>query len=170
MNKVFKMMILPVLALSLFSCGDNSGTDTAADYTDYMEYQVYPDEMYSQTATKYAIVITNPNCPHCEDIKSYYFNYIDAINQNDSRCKYDAFYWMYIGFRGTSTRTKMINISSSDEGCDVATIKQKMIDEKVNKIENTYCYGTPSLYVIENGYFSDIVVGSSDVAKALALV
>lgn len=144
----------------------NSRNYDSRSYYDYKDNELDSlDNFYSLNKEKYYIYLFFVGCPYCAKIKSTILDYIDK-NEGITLYFYNI---KKSGFDiGQENRNKFNrNVDSSSKDFDFSTYKEEMRNNKVNKTEDTYFYAVPSIYIVEDGCFSDAVIGSDTIPSFL---
>jgi len=170
MNKKIVLLLLPFIFLS--SCStDNNGEDETRDYSDYSSHQTTLDEFYSKEG-RYCIYFYQLSCSHCTAIKGDIFDYIDAQDKGE-KTYFKSFSIYCLGPKpsdGTLGNERSLfdykGTKYSDE--EVASFVKEMQKNEVNTLAKTYLFGTPSLYIINNNKFEDLMYGQFDIANFLS--
>jgi len=159
-------MILNKKVVSLALCGvaflsscknETEETRTYSDYAIYKFDNLY--EMYSKNDSKYGVYFYFEECKYCKGIMSDIFNYLDKEEKT-------PFYLFDIKRKSTPEGTAYRD-SFKDKLSDD---RNAMIEEMKNtssSVQDTYFFGTPSLYIIENGILTDCLVGDDEVKNSL---
>src|SRR5574344_162313 len=169
-NNKLILLLLPFLFLT--SCNtNNSGEDETRVYEDYATHQ-YKDlnDFYKGSGT-YCIYLYQISCSHCTAIKSDIFDYMDAQDKGE-KTYFSNFYIFCLDAKSSETGTTQRatfnykGTSYSDE--EAKAYISEMKRNKVSTTADTYLFGTPSLYIIENNTFSDLIYGQTDIAAFLS--
>ena len=80
MKLINKLFILPISLVCCFSC--NPEVEETRKYEDYAEFS-FSDvtKMYELEGDHYYIEYYSVTCPHCENLKTSLFNYLDAYKK-----------------------------------------------------------------------------------------
>ena len=167
-----KKILFCLIPLLLVSCTINDDVvEDLRDYSDYSEFSLSSiDQLYTKEEGNYIVEIFFPECPHCKAIKSNIFDYLD-LQKNNSEMKKLYFFDIRSSssLAGNSNRDKF---KTKPE--NYSNIRDILIDEmrgaKPSTLEETYFFGTPSLYEINNNSFFDLYVGSTNITNYLASI
>ena len=157
--------------LLISSCGDPDKVEigdevidiSTKDYKDYEKFFLSSlDDFYSMDG-KYSIQLYYESCPSCKKTKPYLFRHLEFLNADmkksnvyifDMKSKSDE------SGQGIINRSKFKSAPSSSS-------RDKLIDEMINngvdKTSDTYFFGVPSLYIIENNKLVDFKYGSDEI-------
>lgn len=144
----------------------NSRNYDSRSYYDYKDNILNSlDDFYLLNDKKYYIYLFYIGCPYCAKIKTTILDYIESDNDinlyfyNVKKSGFDI---------GQENRNKFNrNVDSTSSNFNFDTYKKEMKENKVNTTSNTYFYAVPSLYIVEDGYFSDCVIGSDSIPSYL---
>ncbi len=163
-NKFIALVLCLFASLSLFGCSNNDSTDDKS-YEDLVDDQLTTlDDFYLKPESKYFVLLHFSTCPYCQNIKDTVFEYVDTITTLNN----PKIYFFNMDLKNTETgdvnRAKFKSISdltgsTNDE--KIAQANTNMKDGKVNSLANTYYFGVPALYVVENNTFSEFIVGET---------
>ena len=129
-----KIKFLFLIFLFIFSCNKNY------EYEDFIDYQINVLDLYNMDGD-YEVYFYQDNCSHCENIKNKIFNYAYKLNKKEDYKFYfcnvikksDTYYFK----DGDKERNELID---------------EMKNNSVSSLEETYFFGTPSLYIIKDNY------------------
>lgn len=164
-GKIYLSIFLTFFA-TLTSCTNHENDNETRSYADYPEFALPSiDEMYELKDVEYYVEYYFPECPHCQNIRSSIYNYMDKVKNGDENIPL-----YYFNIENGSTSNGSINrskfkIKPNSYNRDV--LVSQMIREKVSKVSDTYFFGTPSLYVIKNGVLADFYIGEVDIPAFL---
>jgi len=168
MKKISKLFVLPLFALSLFSCSNSSIDDVETrDYSDYVEFNSKVEDLYNHEG-RYAFYVYQINCSHCVNIKGKLFDYLDSFKAGN-KTYFTNFYLCSLspysseeGIKERESFKEKPNEYVSDDLID------EMIKAQPTSIAETFFFGTPSLYIIENKQFKTMRLGDTTIANYLA--
>lgn len=167
--KKLVIFLIPLFLITSCSNTEENKEDTR-DYSDYFDFSLTSvDELYQKEEEKYFVEIYFPECKYCKAIKDTVFNYIDAYKNNDSLTKlyiFDIQSSSTLG--GKSNRDKFKTKPASYSDADKKLMIEEMVNNKPTTLEETYFFGTPSLYIVENGAFSELISGSTMISNYLS--
>ena len=154
----------------LCSCGPSISDTNGRDYKDYEEFQISNiEDFYLQEEDEYLVEIYFPECPHCTNIKGNIFDYLDNYKNNKVSKKLYLFNIKSgSSEEGRTNREKFKKKPSNsfDENQAKIWLNQNL-NEKPNKIEDTYFFYVPSLYQIKNGVLDYVTWGENNVINYL---
>lgn len=133
------------------------------NYDNYKSYQLDKlENLYSQNSGHYLVYIYFNECPYCEKIKTNIFNFLDEnitkMYLFDIKRKSDI--------EGQTNRDKFKTRPQGDSDTDMKVLIDEM-KGKASTLEETYFFGTPAIYDIEEGVLKDYVYGSENVVNYL---
>lgn len=164
MNRLLKIGIFGLIVSSLISCKGNEE-----------KYNLYPNEhikiqdLYSFNG-KYIVFCYGSWCPHCLKIQDTMVDFFEEI-KNKNNC-FDSFY--LISFEKSSLEEGITEreMFKKKPGNYDPNNPQYLIDEMkenhINKVEDTYLFGFPQMYIIENNSFQDVIIGSSEIPEYIS--
>lgn len=163
-NKILPLIFGSIVMLSVFGCSDNE-VSNGKSYEDLVDNQLTTlDNFYSEPESKYFVLLHFSTCPHCQNIKDTVFEYVDTIATENN----PKIYFFNMGLPNTETgianRSKFkstSDLTGSTANEKIAQANTNMKDGKVNSPANTYYFGVPALYVVENNTFSEFIVGDT---------
>ncbi len=161
------MLLSSIFTLCCSSCSNENLIETpdgtidlsTKKYSDYNEFKLDSlNNFYSHDGT-YSIEIYYEGCPHCNNVKPYLFRHFELFKQEQKTSRV----FIYDMKDGASPEGK-INRSYFKQILDESNYKidyyiTEMIKNKTNTISETYYFGVPTLYVIENHTLKDVVYG-----------
>ena len=167
-----KHLITTLIASSLIllsGCSANSIDVSNKDYIDYESYYLTSlDEFYKLEDNSYFVYLYSDVCSHCDDIKKEIFTYLENMTLSSfSKSK------LYIyNMHSIKTNEGMINRNQfkqieDSEGKTQEQLINEMVINKPTSLKETYFFGTPSLYLIENNSFSNLKIGTREVVSSL---
>lgn len=169
MNKKIVLLLIPFIFLS--SCNNNSGNDETRNYSDYTNHETTLDQFYSKEG-RYCVYFYQLSCSHCTAIKGDIFDYLDAQDKG-TKTYFTSFNIYCLGPKptdGTLGNERSLfdykGTSYSDE--EVAAFVKEMQKNEVNTLATTYLFGTPSLYIINNNKFEDLIYGQVSIVNFLS--
>jgi hypothetical protein len=163
-NNFFGLILCLFASTALFGCSNNESSDDRS-YTDLTNNQLGTlDDFYTKSTDKYFVMIYMETCPHCENIKDVVFNYVASLEGSNN----PNIYLFDMGSRSTDIglanrarfkSTDDLTGSTTDE--KVAQANTNMLAQNANTLANTYYFGVPGFYVVENNTFSKLIVGET---------
>lgn len=161
-------MIRNIFLLSLVcltgSCQKEETNYDTKTYDDYASFNLPTlDEFYSYEGT-YCIELYHLYCPYCTSIKEDLFRYLDKYSEGKASTRV-FIYNMDVSTtsQGIINRAKFKKTTVGYQ--DSEPLIEEMKENKVNTIGETYFFAVPSLYIIENNVFKDLLIGSTDIAN-----
>ena len=165
-NKLFVPFIL--FAGILTSCNWQYDPDKETrDYTDYAEYTIKIEDMY-QKGDNYFVYAYRPDCKDCVPLKGYILDYLDELKAGTkSKPLYLLEFHNINSDEGRLERAYFKTKPAEYKGKDaeIKTLTEEMVGAKV--VEDTYFFGTPSLYDIQNNSLNWMYIESKQIKKVL---
>lgn len=174
---MFKGKIITFLSITstllLTSCGNEDIVETpngkvdisTKEYKDYEEFFLPSlDEFYSLEG-KYSVQLYYETCPSCKQVRPYLFRHLEFLKADMKKSKsyiFDMKSKKDESGQGVLNRNKFKSIPANP---DKEKLMDEMVNNKVNKVSDTYFFGVPSLYVIENNQLVDFYYGSDEIAN-----
>ena len=120
------------------------------------------DDFYSLNG-KYCIEVYYPTCYYCINLKPHLFKYLDKLESGKAST---MVYFFDIGKSGPGIgNTNRSRFKLKPSNYDRDELIKEMEENKPSTLSETYFFGTPSLYVIENNSFKDLIVGDKTIAS-----
>jgi len=177
MNKKLILLVLPFFFLASCNGNDDPGADETRTYEDYKATHYRKiDDFYSGEG-KYCIYFYQVSCSHCTNIKSDVFNYMDAQDAGKKSYFNNFYFYCLSGSstgegkleRGTFDYKSPSNLDTGTSWSvqEIESFVKNMQTNKVNTTAETCLFGTPSLYIIENNCFGDLVYGETNIKNFL---
>ena len=164
MNFLKNKLLIIFSSLLCFSCGENHEIEETRKYDDYAEFS-FSDvtTMYELEGDHYYIEFYSVTCPHCENLKTSLFNYLDKYKEEEVETKV----YIFDAHHSESDVGKSVrnNFKVKPENFVRENLIVEMKENSVSSISDTYWFSIPSLYEIKNGEFVSLTLGSSDIAK-----
>ena len=161
MNKLFKFITLSLSILllsnisSCFSKVDlpHFDLDESIDYVTFKEYELDNiKNMYNQKENTYYVYLYRIDCPTCNTCKNSLLGYLDLYSKGEVDTK------LYL-YNTVNLKNDYPSFNSGSNFEDEEEVKNYMLSNNINKIEDTIIKVVPSLYVISNNYLSDYYYG-----------
>lgn len=149
------------------SCQKEETNYDTKTYEDYASFKLDSlDNFYSFEGT-YCIELYHLYCPHCTSIKEDLFTYLDKYSEGKVSTKV-FIYDMDVSTTsaGIINRAKFKKTTVSYQ--ESAPLIEEMKQNKVNSVSETYFFAVPSLYIVENNVFKDLLIGSTEIANYYA--
>ncbi len=124
------------------------------------------EEFYTFDYKKYYIYLYFEACPHCFKIKPNIISYLESEKAKEVPL-FTFNIYSSNSEEGENIRNKFkvpLNVSSTDE---FKKYIEENIENKVNKIEDTYFRYVPSLYEIKDNVYSNCFVGENEIITFL---
>lgn len=139
---------------------------TSLNYDDFIDFKLNDLNLfYDLNYSKYAIYLYYSTCPYCIKNKKFMISYfLDKEKTN-------VFPVFFFNIYKKSTELGEYYRSlfkKNEESLSNNEIVSIMKENNVNKLENTYFNSVPSLYVISENKFSDLVSGVSSIQNYLS--
>lgn len=144
------------------SCNDTKKYEDL-DYNDFEQFSLTTlDNFYSLEGT-YCVELYYPSCQHCVSLKPYLFKYLDEYDRGEKSTKV-----YFFNVESSTTANGKLNrakfkLKPADSNRDELVLEMK--ENKPTTLGETYFFGTPSLYVIENNSFKDLIIGDKTIAS-----
>lgn len=173
MKNLLKSILLTLALTTLSACSNNLMSEETAQkeevtYEDYKEFELSSlDEFYTMSNSSYYIYLYSDVCPHCEDIKSTVFTYLNRFKDGD--VKTPLYIFNMHSLKSTEGIYNRSHFKSKDEnlGLTQEQLINEMKNNKPSLVSETYFIGTPSLYKIESRHYGSMYIGNSDVKNQL---
>ena len=163
--KIFKKLFLIAFS-SLFcaSCGGEPVVEETRKYEDYAEFS-FSDvtKMYELEEEHYYVEFYSETCPHCENLKTSLFNYLDKFKKEEVATKV----YIFDAHHAESDLGKAIraNFKTKPENYNKDTLLKEMKDNKPSTVGQTYWFAIPGLYEVTNGKYASYTSGTNDIAN-----
>lgn len=159
-----------ILAGSLASCGGAKYSTYSDAFKDGMGL-LSPTEMYDKTEVRYGVFVYSDSCSHCVSLEP---TVIDFLNNDFADQTYlEKMYFLNLADSLSWSYFKEVPVVKDEDGKVVDNTLdclKEMATNKVSKVEDTYLFGTPSLYIINNGAFLIDYIGGASIGNFLAVV
>lgn len=149
-------ILISFLFLTLVSCGQNE-TRSYSEYSNFFLDDI--DNFYQIEEEHYFIDLYQVECSHCENVKTNLFNYLDKLNSGEKTLKIYLFD-LNSGVGGVLNRNKF-KVKSANYDRNV--LIREMEKTKPSSLNETYYFGTPSLYEIKDGRFENLYLGENEI-------
>lgn len=159
MNKIFKGVLCLISLLSIASCANNSGEEETRNYEDYLENAIPFNDVYAKEG-KYAVYAYGSYCSHCTTIKGDVFDFIDKLKGGYKTTINNLYLLEFHPYSSEIGQTERNSFKVKPTEYDEKTLISEMIEAKPTSLAETYFFGTPALYVIENNQLVDFLIGS----------
>ncbi len=150
------VILISFLFLMLVSCGQNE-TRSYSEYSDFFLDDI--DNFYQIEEEHYFIDLYQIECSHCENVKTNLFNYLDELESGEKSLKIFLFD-LNSGDGGIPNRNKF---KVKGENYDRNILIREMEQAKPKTLNETYYFGTPSLYEIKDGKFENLYLGENEI-------
>lgn len=161
-TKLLKICSLFLCVFITTSCNDTKKYEDL-DYKDFEQFSLSTlDDLYSLKGT-YCVELYYPTCSHCVSLKPYLFKYLDEYERGEKTTKV-----YFFDVESSTTANGKLNRAKFKLKSVNYNREELILDMKENKpstLSETYFFGTPSLYVIENNSFKDLIVGDKTIAS-----
>lgn len=165
-----KLACLLTFAFLVTGCNSSSKDFTDSlnrSYDNYSEFYItdIKESMYTQKEDKYIVYIFRRACSSCIDIKGALLDYLDSYKVNTLTYKLYLYEW---------------NLKSDIYAGDLQYFKGSLYYEETKEIERlilttigvstteeTYIYGTPALYFVENNKLVKYIYSTNDIGEWL---
>lgn len=158
--KIRNLLAVSLIATTLFATGCKE--EEPLTYNDFEDLHIDLGDLYNKEG-KYGVFLYQTNCSHCHTIEDTVTKYVKKVEKK--KAKMDAFYFVLMD----NFSTRVFKDEDIENMKRVHEVTAEMIANKVSKLEDTYFVGTPTLYVINDGILGNMLVGSGDISKYLAL-
>lgn len=151
----------------IFSTSLNSSTYDKRSYYDYSSNLLDSlDNFYLKEEEIYYVYLFYIGCPYCANIKK---NILDYIEKEDSTKVY-MFNMKRSSFASGKENRNRFNIPNDVSSSEDFSSKyvEAMKENHINNVEDTYFKYVPSLYIVQNGKFSNAIIGSSTIVEFLS--
>lgn len=169
-NKIFIFVsIISTLFVSSCDNGDIIQTPDGEvniankEYKDYKDFFLPSlDEFYSMDG-KYSVQLYYETCPSCKKTRPYLFRHLEFLKADMKKSKvyiFDMKSKSHESGEGVINRSKF---KGAPEGSTKEELINEMIKDGVNKTSDTYYFGVPSLYVIDDHKLVDFYYGTDEI-------
>lgn len=169
MRKVVKFGIIVMLSSLLVGCKNIiDPSKETRNYSDYKEFNLKIENFYNATVSDYYVYCYREDCPDCVPLKGYVLDYLDEFKEN----KKDTILYL-VEFHNANTDLGRVERSKfkvkpddyKGNNSEIKKLTKEMLG--ATKIDETFFFGTPSLYHIFNGALKNCFIGSASIKKVI---